>query len=108
MGRYFAGQRSNLRPHFKTHKCPNLAHKQLAAGAVGITCAKVEEAEALVNGGVLKNVLIANQVVDKSKIAKLMGLNKHAEVMCCVDSAKNINDLSEAEPGTKATPSAIA
>ncbi|MCL5257290.1 MAG: alanine racemase, partial [Chloroflexi bacterium] len=37
-----------------------------------------------------------NQVVDKSKIAKLMGLNKHAEVMCCVDSAKNINDLSEA------------
>lgn len=96
MGSYFKGIKANLRPHFKTHKTPILAQKQLAAGAVGITCAKVEEAEALVTGGVLKNVLIANQIVDKAKIAKLMGLNRHAEVMVCVDNPKNIQDLSDA------------
>lgn len=96
MASYFAGRKSNIRPHFKTHKCPNIAHKQLQAGAAGITCAKVEEAEALVNGGVLRNILIANQIVAKPKIAKLMGLNRHAEVMVCVDDPQNVADLSDA------------
>lgn len=96
MASYFAGRKSNVRPHFKTHKCPNIAQMQLQAGADGITCAKVEEAEALVNGGVLKNILIANQIVSKPKIAKLMGLNRHAEVMVCVDDPQNISDLSDA------------
>jgi D-serine deaminase-like pyridoxal phosphate-dependent protein len=51
MAAYFRGRESNVRPHFKTHKCVNLAHMPLAAGAHGITCAKVEEAEVLVGGG---------------------------------------------------------
>ena len=96
MQAYFSGRKSNLRPHFKTHKCVNLAHKQLAAGALGLTCAKVEEAEVLVNGGIFKNILIANEVVTKHKIAKLMGLNKQAEVMVCVDNPANVADLSDA------------
>jgi D-serine deaminase-like pyridoxal phosphate-dependent protein len=96
MGNYFATRRSNLRPHFKTHKCPILAHKQLAAGAVGMTCAKVEEAEVLVAGGILDNILIANQVVTQTKIFKLMGLNRHAEVMVCVDDSGNIAELATA------------
>ena len=96
MGAWFEGRKSKLRPHFKTHKCALLTHKQLAAGASGVTCAKVEEAEALVTGGILKNVLIANQLVTKPKIAKLMGLNRHAEVMVCVDDPRNVADLSDA------------
>jgi D-serine deaminase-like pyridoxal phosphate-dependent protein len=96
MGTYFATRPSKLRPHFKTHKCPILAHKQLAAGAVGVACAKVEEAEVLVAGGVLHNILIANQVVTRTKIFKLMGLNRHAEVMVCVDDSGNVAELAEA------------
>ncbi len=96
MGSYFATTHSKLRPHFKTHKCPILAQKQLAAGAVGLACAKVEEAEVLVLSGVTRNILIANQVVTRQKIAKLMGLNRHAEVMVCVDDPVNVSDLSDA------------
>jgi D-serine deaminase-like pyridoxal phosphate-dependent protein len=96
MAAYFATRPSKLRPHFKTHKCPILSHKQLAAGAAGVACAKVEEAEALVAGGVLHNILIANQVVTREKIGRLMGLNRHAEVMVCVDDAANVAELSEA------------
>ena len=52
-----------LRPHAKTHKCPTVALKQIAAGAVGQCCQKVGEAEALVRGGV-RDVLVSNEVVD--------------------------------------------
>jgi D-serine deaminase-like pyridoxal phosphate-dependent protein len=62
----------NLRPHFKTHKTPLLAHKQIEAGAIGITCAKLEEAEVLVSAGI-RSILIANQVVDPVKINRLAG-----------------------------------
>lgn len=96
MADYFRGVKSSLRPHFKTHQCPIISHKQLEAGAAGIACGKLEQAEALVNGGITRNILIANQVVTKPKIAKLMGLNRHAEVMCSVDNPGNITDLSDA------------
>jgi D-serine deaminase-like pyridoxal phosphate-dependent protein len=85
----------NLRPHFKTHKTPLLAHKQLEAGAIGITCAKLEEAEVLVSAGV-KSILIANQVVDPVKISRLAGLARHAQIIATVDAAENVDQLSEA------------
>jgi D-serine deaminase-like pyridoxal phosphate-dependent protein len=67
MADYFAARTPKLRPHFKSHKCVTLARRQIAMGsAVGITCAKLGEAEALVAGGV-KDVLIANQVVGVQK-----------------------------------------
>jgi D-serine deaminase-like pyridoxal phosphate-dependent protein len=40
MARFFAGRSASLRPHAKTHKCPQIALRQLEAGAIGITCAK--------------------------------------------------------------------
>ena len=83
----------NLRPHFKTHKTPAIALKQLEAGAVGITCAKVEEAEVLVNAGV-KDILIANQVIGPRKIARLAGLARHARLMVAVDDPTNVRELS--------------
>jgi D-serine deaminase-like pyridoxal phosphate-dependent protein len=96
MAEYFKGKASNLRPHFKTHKCVEIMKLQLAAGAVGSTCAKVEEAEVLVDGGVTENILIANQIVTKHKISKLMALNQKAEVMVCVDNPENVNALAAA------------
>ena len=85
----------NLRPHFKTHKCPTLSHKQIVKGAIGITCAKVSEAEIAVNSGI-KEVLIANQLVTTEKIEKLVSLNRHSKVLVAVDSIKNAQDISKA------------
>ncbi len=96
MAARFADLPARLRPHFKSHKCVTLAKRQLAAGsAVGITCAKLAEAEALVAGGVT-DVLIANQVVGVAKAARLAGLNRAATVRCAVDDAGNVAELSAA------------
>ena len=56
------GSAAKLRPHYKSHKCVEIAKMQIAAGAKGITCAKISEAEGLIEAGI-KDVLIANQVV---------------------------------------------
>ncbi len=96
MAQYFAGRRARLRPHFKSHKCVTLARRQLAAGsAVGITCAKVSEAEVLVAGGIA-DVLIANQVVGPAKAARLAALNRRAVVRAAVDSPANVAELAAA------------
>jgi len=92
----FANQHgTGLRPHSKTHKSPYWAHKQLDAGAIGITCSKVGEAEVLVDGGVTE-VLIANEIVGKKKIARLARLEERANVVVAVDSAEVARDLSVA------------
>ena len=51
-----------VRAHAKTHKCPEIAKRQIAAGAIGVCCQKVSEAEALVEGGV-RDVLVSNEIV---------------------------------------------
>jgi len=84
-----------LRPHSKTHKSPYWAHKQLDAGAIGITCSKVGEAEVLVDGGV-REVLIANEIVGTKKIARLAALERRANVAVAVDNAENVRELSDA------------
>ena len=84
-----------LRPHFKSNKCVHIARLQLAAGAVGITCAKLGEAEVLIDGGVT-DILIANQIVGPIKIARLMELRRRADVMVAVDDADNVAALSVA------------
>ena len=95
MAAFFAAQPSSLRPHSKTHKCPQIARRQLAAGAIGITCAKVSEAEVMVDAGI-ERVLVANEVVLPEKIEKLAHLARRAEVMVAVDSAANVAALSAA------------
>ena len=70
----FAGSAGvRLRPHAKTHKCPTIALKQIAAGAVGQCCQKVGEAEALVRGGV-RDVLVSNEVIGVTKLRRLAAL----------------------------------
>src|SRR6478752_336439 len=77
---YFTDRHCKLRPHFKSHKCTAIAKLQMQAGAVGITCAKLGEAEVLADAGI-RNILIANQIVGRVKIARLVELAKRAAPM---------------------------
>jgi len=84
-----------LRPHAKTHKSPDIAARQIAAGAIGVCVQKVAEAEALVDGGVA-DVLVSNEVVGRSKLARLAALARRARLSVCVDHPDNVRALSAA------------
>jgi D-serine deaminase-like pyridoxal phosphate-dependent protein len=78
-----------LRPHSKTHKCPEIARRQIAAGAVGICCAKVGEAEVMAASGI-RNILITTEVVGPEKIGRLQGvLDQAPETLVVVDNPTN-------------------
>jgi D-serine deaminase-like pyridoxal phosphate-dependent protein len=95
------GSGVRLRPHAKSHKCPEIARRQLAAGAIGICCQKASEAEAFVDAGI-RDVLIANEVVGASKVRRVAQLGRRARIAVCVDDARNVQELSNAanEMGT--------
>ncbi|MGD8524060.1 MAG: alanine racemase, partial [Desulfobacterales bacterium] len=95
MARFFADKPCKLRPHAKTHKLPLIAHKQIQAGAIGITCAKLYEAKVFLESGI-KSVLIANQVVGARQIDWLVNLSSLGELMVCIDSVDNARQISEA------------
>ncbi len=86
-----------LRPHAKTHKSVRIAERQIAAGAVGICCATIGEAEVMVAGGI-KGVLVTSPQVTPSKIARVVALNLAAEngFSVVVDHPQNVAGLSEA------------
>jgi len=90
-----AGAGIRLRPHAKSHKCPVIALRQMASGAVGVCCQKVSEAEAMVYGGV-SDVLVSNQIVGAPKIARLLSLAAQARVAVCADDAGNVAALDDA------------
>lgn len=87
--------RVRVRAHAKTHKCAEIAKRQIAAGAVGVCCQKVSEAEALVEGGVA-DVLVSNEIVGARKLERLAELAKRAKIGVCVDDAGNARDLQAA------------
>jgi D-serine deaminase-like pyridoxal phosphate-dependent protein len=96
MAEYFGQRACKLRPHYKSHKCNALAQRQLdAGGAVGITAAKLSEAEVLVAGGIT-DVLIANQVVGPDKARRVAELNRQGLVRVAVDSQHNVAELGNA------------
>jgi D-serine deaminase-like pyridoxal phosphate-dependent protein len=76
----------NWRPHTKCHKSPAIAQKLIQAGAIGVTCAKLGEAEVLAAGGI-QDILIANMIVGPQKLARLVALRRHADPIVCVDHA---------------------
>ncbi len=90
-----AGTGVALRPHSKTHKSTAIAGLQLDAGAVGVCCQKVSEAEIMVAGGV-RDVFVTNEIVGAPKVARLAALARHAKVSVCVDSLANVAALGEA------------
>jgi len=96
MADFFRGRKSQLRPHFKNHKCTTLARRQLEAGsAVGMTCAKLGEAEVLAEGGV-GDVLIANQVVGRRKMTRLVEVARRIDLKVAVDDVGQAEAISQA------------
>ena len=85
----------NWRPHAKVHKVPAIAHMEIRAGAIGIACAKLEEAEVMVAAGI-QDILIANQVVGPRKATRLANLCRQAMVMVAVDCLGNVLELDGA------------
>ena len=84
-----------LRPHYKSSKCSYIAKMQIRDGAKGITCAKLSEAEDLILSGI-DDVLIANQIIEPSKIARLAYLAGCCRLSVCVDREENILQLQDA------------
>jgi D-serine deaminase-like pyridoxal phosphate-dependent protein len=86
-----------LRPHAKTHKSVNIAARQIAAGAIGICCATIGEAEVMAAGGIW-GVLVTSPQVTPPKIARVVALNLAAEhgLAVVVDHPQNVADLSTA------------
>ena len=88
------------RPHFKGHKTIEIARKQIAAGAIGLTCAKLGEAEVLADAGI-RDILIANQIVGPAKMRRLTALLDRADVIVSVDSEQNVGELADAVQGKR-------
>jgi len=83
------------RPHFKGLKAPPIARRALAAGALGVTCAKLGEAEVAAAAGVT-DILVANQIVGPRKIERLLRLRERADVKVAVDDAQNVREIGRA------------
>jgi D-serine deaminase-like pyridoxal phosphate-dependent protein len=83
------------RPHSKANKTPAIVHKELRAGAIGVTCAKVSEAEVMAANGI-RDILIANQVVGPTKTRRLAWLAREADVIVAVDNPDNVRELNGA------------
>lgn len=96
MARYCADRNLALRPHGKTHKCPELAKKLIRAGAVGSCCAKLGEAEVFAASGV-SGLLITTPVIGERKIRRAVALAaRFSDTMFVVDNPVNVRDLNDA------------
>lgn len=83
------------RPHIKTHKIPAIALQQVAAGAIGITCQKLGEAEAMVHAGI-PDVFVPYNILGTAKLERLMMLSRNASVSVTADSTVTADGLSRA------------
>lgn len=97
MANFYKERTVKLRPHTKNHKSPLIAHMQIQAGGTvgGVCTAKVSEAEVMVQGGI-NQVLIANQIVTKDKISRLISLARRADIIVGADDVRNVQDLADA------------
>jgi D-serine deaminase-like pyridoxal phosphate-dependent protein len=89
----------SLRPHTKTHKCPEIAKLQLDLGASGICVQKLGEAEVMVKAGV-NDIFITNEIVQPTKISRLVKLQDEAIVKVAVDSLENAQQIGEIAAGS--------
>jgi D-serine deaminase-like pyridoxal phosphate-dependent protein len=89
------GSKVRLRAHAKSHKCPEIARRQVALGAVGICCQKVSEAAVFVDAGI-GDILITNEVVGSAKLGRLMSLAQRARIGVLVDHPAQLRALASA------------
>ena len=96
MAEFAAAHGLKLRPHAKTHKSPEIGRRQIEAGAIGLCCAKIGEAEVMADAG-LAGLHITSPVVSPPAIARLVALNlRSVGLMCVVDDPGNVRALGEA------------
>lgn len=98
MQQYADKHEVDLRPHTKTHKMPKLAERQKRAGAVGITVAKVGEAEVMAEAG-LDDIFIANQIIGRSKVGRIRNLSEYINISFGVDSVYSVKEIDDVFDG---------
>jgi D-serine deaminase-like pyridoxal phosphate-dependent protein len=95
MAEFFASGPSKLRPHFKAHKTPEIARRQLAAGScIGLTCATVSEAE--IAAEFCDDLLIANEIIGPGKADRVAALTRRVSVAVAIDSAAALEHIAAA------------
>ncbi len=87
------------RPHIKTHKIPEIAHRQINAGAVGITCQKLGEAEVMAQAGI-GDIFIPYNIIGRPKLHRLLNLSRRVKISVTADSDFTVQGLSEVMQGT--------
>ena len=94
---FFRRRETKVRPHVESHRCPTIAHMQLAVdGTVGgISVTTVGEAEVFAQSGIA-DIFVASEVVTKQKIARLCALARKGKLTVAVDNPQNVQDLSDA------------
>lgn len=102
MASFCAQAAVQLRPHVKSHRSPELARRQLAAGAQGICCGSLPEAEAMLEAGI-DNILITKQIVKPSQLARVAELARHAAIIVVLDHDELVERLERcaAQAGTR-------
>ncbi len=96
MSRFVRERGVALRPHAKTHKCVEIARRQLQKGAIGISVATLAEAELMARAGI-RGLLITAETVGEPKVSRLMRLLSDApDTLVVVDDASNVDELQQA------------
>jgi len=93
MADFISSRGREWRPHQKCHKTPAIAWKQLEYGAIGVTCAKVSEAEVMAAAGI-QDILIANMIAGRTKCERVAALCQHADPIVAVDHFAQVEPLA--------------
>jgi D-serine deaminase-like pyridoxal phosphate-dependent protein len=94
MAEFIAAKGKQWRPHMKCHKSPTIALKQMAAGAIGLTCGKVSEAEVMAAAGI-RDLMIANMIVGRPKLERVAALCRTADPIVACDHYAQVEPLAE-------------
>jgi D-serine deaminase-like pyridoxal phosphate-dependent protein len=93
MAQFFCNRPAKLRPHFKNHRVLELAARQMEYGAIGITCARLWQAERLAHFGI-REILIANEIAGEAPVARFVELSREAAVLVAVDNSKVVAEMA--------------
>jgi D-serine deaminase-like pyridoxal phosphate-dependent protein len=93
MAGFFCNRPAKLRPHFKNHRVLELAARQMEHGAIGITCARLWQAERLANFGI-RDILIANEIAGETPVRRFVELSRKVPVLVAVDNPKVVADMA--------------
>ena len=99
MAAHLAARHKGFRPHAKTHKCPEIARRLMAAGAIGVCAARLSEAEVFAEHGI-RGLLITTAVIGPDKVARAIALARKApDTMFVVDDEQNVREINDAAAG---------